>query len=206
MKSSSRTRAGGGTPWIQRKCRVQSGPRFLKTPLDVWGRTGLLPRRWQLFPNKERFCWKIGSDFCRNVSSDGAEARQRLRDCQGLVDALIHALQSAIVHKDTDNKVLISTHTRNIVYTFSTSSVLYNSFTLQSVENCVCILRNLSYHVHKEIPGAERFQEPHCSHLMRSVGQQKKKNEPDCCVGKRPKGWFTARTMTIWKIWSITLI
>uniref|UniRef100_A0A3B3X753 ARVCF delta catenin family member a n=1 Tax=Poecilia mexicana TaxID=48701 RepID=A0A3B3X753_9TELE len=98
----------------------------------------------------------------RNVSSDGAEARQRLRECEGLVAALLHALQSAVVNKDADNK---------------------------SVENCVCILRNLSYHVHKEIPGAERFQEPHAGHLMRTVGHQKKKSEPECCAGKRPKGW-----------------
>ncbi|TKS84463.1 Armadillo repeat protein deleted in velo-cardio-facial syndrome [Collichthys lucidus] len=83
--------------------------------------------------------FKNTSGCLRNVSSDGAEARQRLRECEGLVDALLHALQSAVVNKDTDNK---------------------------SVENCVCILRNLSYHVHKEIPGMERFQEPHANHLM----------------------------------------
>ena len=41
----------------------------------------------------------------RNVSSDGAEARRRLRECDGLVDALLHALQSAVGRKDTDNKV-----------------------------------------------------------------------------------------------------
>nr|XP_020485558.1 armadillo repeat protein deleted in velo-cardio-facial syndrome homolog isoform X1 [Labrus bergylta] len=108
--------------------------------------------------------FKNTSGCLRNVSSDGAEARQRLRECEGLVDALLHALQSAVVNKDTDNK---------------------------SVENCVCILRNLSYHVHKEIPGTERFQEPHSHPLMRSVGNQKKKNEPDCLIGKRPKEeWF----------------
>lgn len=56
---------------------------------------------------------------------------------------------------------------------------------VQSVENCVCILRNLSYHVHKEIPGAERFQEPH---QLRSAGPQKKKNEADCLGGIRTKG------------------
>lgn len=39
------------------------------------------------------------------MSSDGAEARQRLRECEGLVDALLHALQSAVAHKETDNKV-----------------------------------------------------------------------------------------------------
>lgn len=43
--------------------------------------------------------------FCRNVSSDGAEARRRLRECEGLVDALLHALQSAVGKKDMDNKV-----------------------------------------------------------------------------------------------------
>nr|XP_046232028.1 armadillo repeat protein deleted in velo-cardio-facial syndrome homolog [Scatophagus argus] len=108
--------------------------------------------------------FKNTSGCLRNVSSDGAEARQRLRECEGLVDALLHALQSAVVNKDTDNK---------------------------SVENCVCILRNLSYHVHKEIPGAERFQEPHANHLMRSMGHQKKKNEPEGFGGKRPKEeWF----------------
>lgn len=105
--------------------------------------------------------FKNTSGCLRNVSSDGAEARQRLRECEGLVDALLHALQTAVLTKDTDNK---------------------------SVENCVCILRNLSYHVHKEIPGAERFQEPH---MMRSAGHPKKKSEHDCFTGKRPKEeWF----------------
>ncbi|XP_053704696.1 splicing regulator ARVCF isoform X1 [Synchiropus splendidus] len=108
--------------------------------------------------------FKNTSGCLRNVSSDGAEARQRLRECEGLVDALIHALHSAVVNKDTDNK---------------------------SVENCVCILRNLSYHVHKEIPGAERFQEPHSNHLIRSLGPQKKKTEPICTGEKRTKEeWF----------------
>lgn len=30
---------------------------------------------------------------------------------------------------------------------------------LQLVENCVCLLRNLSYQVHREVPGSERFVE-----------------------------------------------
>lgn len=32
-------------------------------------------------------------------------------------------------------------------------------FVLQLVENCVCLLRNLSYHVHREVPGSERYAE-----------------------------------------------
>lgn len=39
------------------------------------------------------------------MSSDGAEARRRLRECDGLVDALLHALLSAVGKKDMDNKV-----------------------------------------------------------------------------------------------------
>ncbi|XP_072228508.1 splicing regulator ARVCF [Leuresthes tenuis] len=110
--------------------------------------------------------FKNTSGCLRNVSSDGAEARQRLRECDGLVAALLHALQSAVINKDSDNK---------------------------SVENCVCILRNLSYHVHKEIPGVERFQEPHTGNLMKSVGhQKKKKEEPESFTGKKPKEeWFS---------------
>uniref|UniRef100_A0AAZ3P8B2 ARVCF delta catenin family member a n=1 Tax=Oncorhynchus tshawytscha TaxID=74940 RepID=A0AAZ3P8B2_ONCTS len=105
--------------------------------------------------------FKNTSGCLRNVSSDGAEARQRLRECEGLVDALLHALQSAVAHKETDNK---------------------------SVENCVCILRNLSYHVHKEVPGAERFQEPVANQVPGLGGNQKKKKEADCFGGKKPKG------------------
>uniref|UniRef100_H3DH82 ARVCF delta catenin family member b n=1 Tax=Tetraodon nigroviridis TaxID=99883 RepID=H3DH82_TETNG len=101
----------------------------------------------------------------RNVSSDGAEARRRLRECEGLVDALLHALQSAVGKKDMDNK---------------------------SVENCVCIMRNLSYHVHKEVPGAEKFQDPSALQAPGSAGpQRKKKDDAGCFGGKKAKEeWF----------------
>ncbi|KAJ8380213.1 hypothetical protein SKAU_G00009910 [Synaphobranchus kaupii] len=106
--------------------------------------------------------FKNTSGCLRNVSSDGAEARRRLRECDGLVDALLHALQSAVGKKDMDNK---------------------------SVENCVCIMRNLSYHVHKEIPGAERFQDPGAVQTPGSGGpQRKKKDDAGCFGGKKAKG------------------
>ncbi|NXW46057.1 ARVC protein, partial [Nyctiprogne leucopyga] len=98
----------------------------------------------------------------QNVSSDGAEARRRLRECDGLVDALLHALQSAVGKKDTDNK---------------------------SVENCVCIMRNLSYHVHKEVPGADKYQELDASQTTGTGGsQKKKKDDAGCFGGKKAKG------------------
>uniref|UniRef100_A0A665X2G9 ARVCF delta catenin family member n=1 Tax=Echeneis naucrates TaxID=173247 RepID=A0A665X2G9_ECHNA len=106
--------------------------------------------------------FKNTSGCLRNVSSDGAEARRRLRECEGLVDALLHALQSAVGKKDMDNK---------------------------SVENCVCIMRNLSYHVHKEVPGAEKFQDPSVLQAPGSAGpQRKKKDDAGCFGGKKAKG------------------
>uniref|UniRef100_A0A8C5FUA6 ARVCF delta catenin family member n=1 Tax=Gadus morhua TaxID=8049 RepID=A0A8C5FUA6_GADMO len=89
--------------------------------------------------------FKNTSGCLRYVSSDGAEARRRLRECEGLVDALLHALQSA------------------------------------SVENCVCIMRTCPTHVHKEVPGAERFLDP----------SRKKKDDAGCFGGKKAKEeWF----------------
>ncbi|XP_047449026.1 ARVCF delta catenin family member b isoform X7 [Mugil cephalus] len=109
--------------------------------------------------------FKNTSGCLRNVSSDGAEARRRLRECEGLVDALLHALQSAVGKKDMDNK---------------------------SVENCVCIMRNLSYHVHKEVPGAEKFQDPSTLQAPGSAGTQRKKRDDAGCFGgkKAKEEWF----------------
>nr|CAD7573495.1 unnamed protein product [Timema californicum] len=54
----------------------------------------------------------------RNVSSAGEYARKKLRECEGLVDSLLYVVRSAIEKSNIGNK---------------------------SVENCVCVLRNLSY-------------------------------------------------------------
>jgi hypothetical protein len=54
----------------------------------------------------------------RNVSSDGAYARKKLRECRGFPDSILYIVHAAIGKNDIDNK---------------------------SVENCVCVLRNLSY-------------------------------------------------------------
>uniref|UniRef100_A0A2K6LXM5 ARVCF delta catenin family member n=1 Tax=Rhinopithecus bieti TaxID=61621 RepID=A0A2K6LXM5_RHIBE len=125
---------------------------------------------WEREPNEDSkprdaewtTVFKNTSGCLRNVSSDGAEARRRLRECEGLVDALLHALQSAVGRKDTDNK---------------------------SVENCVCIMRNLSYHVHKEVPGADRYQEaepgPQGSAV---VSQRRRRDDASCFGGKKAKG------------------
>lgn len=155
------------------------------------------------------------------MSSDGAEARRRLRECEGLVDALLHALQSAVGKKDMDNKVgqlltrplkhiLVHAKCRQLYSIVRLSSVfcpvvtenllkyhidvlVENNFSVslcpQSVENCVCIMRNLSYHVHKEVPGAEKFQDPSALQAPGSAGpQRKKKDDAGCFGGKKAKG------------------
>ncbi|XP_053444747.1 splicing regulator ARVCF isoform X7 [Nycticebus coucang] len=128
---------------------------------------------WELEPNEDSkprdaewtTVFKNTSGCLRNVSSDGAEARRRLRECEGLVDALLHALQSAVSRKDTDNK---------------------------SVENCVCIMRNLSYHVHKEVPGADRYQEAEPGPPGSAAGPQRRRRDDASCFGgkKAKEEWF----------------
>ncbi|XP_053133882.1 catenin delta-1 isoform X3 [Hemicordylus capensis] len=93
----------------------------------------------------------------RNVSSERSEARRKLRECDGLVDALIYIVQAEIGQKDSDSKL---------------------------VENCICLLRNLSYQVHREIPHADRYQEAPLStannagpHAASCFGAKKGKDE-----------------------------
>lgn len=50
-------------------------------------------------------------------------------------------------------------------------------------------MRNLSYHVHKEVPGAEKFQDPSTLQAPGSAGpQRKKKDDAGCFGGKKAKG------------------
>ncbi|XP_032759481.1 catenin delta-1 isoform X6 [Rattus rattus] len=92
----------------------------------------------------------------RNVSSERSEARRKLRECDGLVDALIFIVQAEIGQKDSDSKL---------------------------VENCVCLLRNLSYQVHREIPQAERYQE-----ALPSVANSTGPHAASCFGAKKGKG------------------
>ncbi|XP_055314525.1 catenin delta-2 isoform X2 [Sitodiplosis mosellana] len=62
--------------------------------------------------------FRNASGVLRNVSSAGEYARTKLRDCPGLVDSLLYVVRAAIEKSNIGNKI---------------------------VENCVCILRNLSY-------------------------------------------------------------
>lgn len=62
--------------------------------------------------------FRNSSGILRNVSSAGDYGRKKLRECEGLVDSVLFLVKRAIEKANIDNK---------------------------SVENCVCVLRNLSY-------------------------------------------------------------
>ncbi|XP_075892573.1 catenin delta-1 isoform X2 [Nelusetta ayraudi] len=93
----------------------------------------------------------------RNVSSERSEARRKLRECTGLVDSLMYIVQSQIDLKDVDNKL---------------------------IENSMCLLRNLSYQVHREIPGCERFQEA----LPLNQGPAPSGQKGGCFSSRKSKG------------------
>lgn len=69
---------------------------------------------------------------------------------------------------------------------------------LQSVENCVCIMRNLSYHVHKEVPGADRYQEAEPGIPGNAtISQRRRKDDASCFGGKKAKGgWVRLRCVS----------
>lgn len=76
----------------------------------------------QFLPTSSETHWSTvfrnATGVLRNISSAGAHARKQLRDCEGLVESLFFITNTSISRNDVENKL---------------------------VENCVCILRNLSY-------------------------------------------------------------
>lgn len=69
----------------------------------------------------------------------------------------------------------------------------------QSVENCVCIMRNLSYHVHKEVPGADRYQEAEPGIPgSATTSQRRRKDDASCFGGRKAKGgWVRQRCVSL---------
>ncbi|XP_042145466.1 catenin delta-2 isoform X2 [Ixodes scapularis] len=98
----------------------------------------------------------------RNVSSAGEYARQKLRECEGLCDALVHLVRTAVRKNDMDNK---------------------------SVENCVCILRNLSYRCQEvEDPEYDRHATPQPPQLpSRATASALKVGDSLGCFGAKKK-------------------
>lgn len=64
--------------------------------------------------------------------------------------------------------------------------------TLQLIENSVCLLRNLSYQVHREIPGCERYQEAQPINQGPAPSSQK----GGCFSSRKSKGLCQRKTET----------
>lgn len=61
----------------------------------------------------------------------------------------------------------------------------------------MCIMRNLSYQVHREVPGADKFREPTADQQPGGGGaHKKKKDDSGCFGGKKAKGKSAARKIT----------
>ncbi|XP_074544372.1 catenin delta-2b isoform X3 [Halichoeres trimaculatus] len=94
----------------------------------------------------------------RNVSSAGEEARRRMRECEGLTDALLYVIQTALGSSEIDSK---------------------------TVENCVCILRNLSYRLAAETSNSQQGGSEELDGLLCDTGG--KDAESSGCWGKKKK-------------------
>uniref|UniRef100_A0A667X2J8 Catenin (cadherin-associated protein), delta 2b n=1 Tax=Myripristis murdjan TaxID=586833 RepID=A0A667X2J8_9TELE len=94
----------------------------------------------------------------RNVSSAGEEARRRMRECEGLTDALLYVIQTALGSSEIDSK---------------------------TIENCVCILRNLSYRLAAETSHSQQGGSEELDGLLCDAGG--KEAESSGCWGKKKK-------------------
>uniref|UniRef100_A0A8C3MY39 Uncharacterized protein n=1 Tax=Geospiza parvula TaxID=87175 RepID=A0A8C3MY39_GEOPR len=89
-------------------------------PLSGLGASGVIqqnPSEAEIFYNS--------TGFLRNLSSASQQTRQKMRECHGLVDSMIHYVNSSLEVGKSEDK---------------------------SVENAVCVLRNLSYRLYDEMP------------------------------------------------------
>ncbi|XP_047500607.1 catenin delta-2-like isoform X10 [Penaeus chinensis] len=105
--------------------------------------------------------FKNASGVLRNISSAGEYARTKLRQCNGLVDSLLTVIKSAIQGSSHDNK---------------------------SVENCVCILRNLSYRCQEvEDPNYDKNQPPTQSRATATAKDGEGEGTDTCGRSSEPK-------------------
>uniref|UniRef100_A0A3P8VLX9 Catenin (cadherin-associated protein), delta 2b n=1 Tax=Cynoglossus semilaevis TaxID=244447 RepID=A0A3P8VLX9_CYNSE len=94
----------------------------------------------------------------RNVSSAGEEARRRMRECDGLTDALLFVIQTSLGSNEIDSK---------------------------TVENCVCILRNLSYRLAAETSHGQQGGLEELDNLLWDANGRD--GESSGCWGKKKK-------------------
>ncbi|KAK7149665.1 hypothetical protein R3I94_009089 [Phoxinus phoxinus] len=91
----------------------------------------------------------------RNLSSAGPDGRKAMRDCEGLIECIIYYIRGTIADYKPDDK---------------------------AIENCVCILHNLSYRFECEVP---RVDSPLIQQSKQNHNEET--SNPGCFILNSPK-------------------
>ncbi|KAK1806563.1 hypothetical protein P4O66_005070 [Electrophorus voltai] len=156
-----------GVLWNLSSCDALKMP-IIQDALAVLTNTVIIPlSAWDVSPHQEDRKLQMhtsqvlrnATGCLRNVSSAGEEARRRMRECEGLTDALLFVIQTALGSTEIDSK---------------------------TIENCVCILRNLSYRLAAETSQGQQMGTEELDGLLGSDANGKE-GESSGCWGKRKK-------------------
>uniref|UniRef100_A0A8C7U916 Catenin (cadherin-associated protein), delta 2b n=1 Tax=Oncorhynchus mykiss TaxID=8022 RepID=A0A8C7U916_ONCMY len=156
-----------GVLWNLSSCDALKMP-IIQDALAVLTNAVIIPHSgWDTSPHQEDRKLHLHSSqvlrnatgCLRNVSSAGEEARRRMRECEGLTDALLYVIQTALGSSEIDSK---------------------------TIENCVCILRNLSYRLAAETSQGQQIGTDELDGLL--CGDANGKDaESSGCWGKKKK-------------------
>ncbi|KAF7691611.1 catenin delta-2 isoform X1 [Silurus meridionalis] len=156
-----------GVLWNLSSCDALKMP-IIQDALAVLTNTVIIPlSAWDVSPHQEdrklqmhtSLVLRNATGCLRNVSSAGEEARRRMRECEGLTDALLFVIQTALGSSEIDSK---------------------------TIENCVCILRNLSYRLAAETSQGQQMGTEELDGLLCSDSNGKD-GESSGCWGKKKK-------------------
>ncbi|XP_051557552.1 catenin delta-2-like isoform X6 [Myxocyprinus asiaticus] len=156
-----------GVLWNLSSCDALKMP-IIQDALAVLTNTVIIPHSgWDTSPHQDDQKLNLHSSqvlrnatgCLRNVSSAGEEARRRMRECEGLTDALLYVIQTALGTSEIDSK---------------------------TIENCVCILRNLSYRLAAETSQGQQMGSEELDGVLCSDASGKDA-ESSGCWGKKKK-------------------
>uniref|UniRef100_A0A8C7QA13 Catenin (cadherin-associated protein), delta 2b n=1 Tax=Oncorhynchus mykiss TaxID=8022 RepID=A0A8C7QA13_ONCMY len=156
-----------GVLWNLSSCDALKMP-IIQDALAVLTNAVIIPHSgWDTSPHQEDRKLHLHSSqvlrnatgCLRNVSSAGEEARRRMRECEGLTDALLYVIQTALGSSEIDSK---------------------------TIENCVCILRNLSYRLAAETSQGQQIGTDELDGLLCGDANGKD-SESSGCWGKKKK-------------------
>uniref|UniRef100_A0A8C2JZA0 Catenin (cadherin-associated protein), delta 2a n=1 Tax=Cyprinus carpio TaxID=7962 RepID=A0A8C2JZA0_CYPCA len=156
-----------GVLWNLSSCDALKMP-IIQDALAVLTNTVIIPHStWDVSPHQEDRKLQMhtsqvlrnATGCLRNVSSAGEEARGRMRECEGLTDTLLFVIQTSLGSTEIDSK---------------------------TIENCVCILRNLSYRLAAETSQGQQMGTDELDGLLCSDASGKD-GETSGCWGKKKK-------------------